>query len=190
MNKLAIPFVILLVLTGLAVAAYGNSAANEQKNIPMAQAMATEPMVVQAAGGGIHAEHPGDHMASEAMPMGNTHASAQPMAGTHGVPAEAAAVENPIPASDESIRKGAAIFIQSCAVCHGNTGKGDGLGAAGLNPKPADLHADHVQGNSDGVMFWIISHGREGTAMPPWDTLLNEEQRWDVVNFLRTLGEE
>jgi hypothetical protein len=58
--------------------------------------------------------------------------------------------------------------------------------AAGLNPKPADLHATHVQELSDGALFYVITHGREGTAMVAWENILSEEQRWQVVNFLRT----
>ena len=51
---------------------------------------------------------------------------------------------------------------------------------------PADLHEGHVQGNSDGALFHIITHGRPDTPMPPWKDVLPEEQRWHVVNFLRT----
>lgn len=190
MNKLAIPFVILLVCAMLVLAAYSSIDGDEQTNALAAQATATEPMAVHAADEVVHAAHQADHTTPEAVHEKAGHTAAEHMTGNHGVPAEAAAVENPIPASNESISNGAAIFSQSCAACHGDTGKGDGLGAAALNPKPADLHAAHVQGNSDGVMFWIISHGREGTAMPAWNAILSEEQRWDVVNFLRTFREE
>lgn len=134
---------------------------------------------------------PMDHTMTETMHMADghtadTHMATDHMAADHGVPAEAVAVKNPIPASAESSKRGAALFSQSCAVCHGNTGEGNGPGAAGLNPKPADLHADHVQDNSDGTLFWIISHGRTGTAMPAWNTAFSDPQRWDLVNFLRT----
>lgn len=104
----------------------------------------------------------------------------------HGVPARAMAVENPVPATDDSIAAGAATYTQYCAVCHGNEGKGDGPGAAALNPKPADFSAEHVQILSDGGLFWFISNGAAGTAMPPWKEILSERQRWEAVNFLRT----
>ena len=35
--------------------------------------------------------------------------------------------------------KGKAVFAQYCGSCHGAAGKGDGAGAAALNPKPKDL---------------------------------------------------
>ena len=104
----------------------------------------------------------------------------------HGVPAEALAVENPIPTSDSSIAAGAATYTQFCVICHGNEGKGDGPGAAALNPKPADFSAEHVQMLSDGGLFWFITNGSAGTAMPPWKDVLSEQQRWELVNFLRT----
>lgn len=123
-------------------------------------------------------------------PIGDEHAASEQMAMHHNVPAEAAAVENPVAASDESVAAGRVLYSENCAICHGETGEGDGPGAAGLEPSPANLHEDHVQGNSDGALFWIISHGREGTAMPAWEGQLTAEQRWNVVNFLRTFQEQ
>jgi mono/diheme cytochrome c family protein len=199
MNKLAIQFIVVLVFIALTLVVYDNSRADNQTNPLAVQAPATEAMVVgvehegahkESESASPHAEQQEDHALPEAVHAHEGDASGEPMTGDHGVPAAAAAVKNPTFASDESISRGATIFSQSCAVCHGDIGKGDGPGAVGLNPKPADLHAGHVQGNSDGAMFWIISYGREGTVMPAWNTLLSEEQRWDVVNFLRTFQEE
>lgn len=201
------PFIIAVVLVVVVLNVYASGNRHKRTNALAAQATTTEPEVVhqasteeshdaahhvttQTAGETAHAEQQEDHTLPEVVHEEAGHPSADSMAGDHGVPAKAAAVTNPILASDESISRGAAIFSQSCAACHGAIGEGDGPGAATLNPKPADLHADHVQGNSDGAMFWIISQGREGTAMPAWNTILTEEQRWDVVNFLRTFHEE
>ncbi len=100
----------------------------------------------------------------------DAHGPEEHMAGTgHDVPEEAA----PVP---------------SCAVCHGETGEGDGPAAGGLESEPSDLHADHVQENSDGALFYIITHGRPDTPMPAWEDVLSEEERWHLVNFLRTFG--
>jgi mono/diheme cytochrome c family protein len=120
----------------------------------------------------------------------DTHPPEEHMAGeAHDVPEEAAAVPNPFEASDESAEVGAALYAASCAICHGETGEGDGPGAEGLEREPSDLHADHVQENSDGALFYIVSHGRPETPMPAWEDVLSEEERWHVVNFLRTFGE-
>ncbi len=136
------------------------------------------------------AEHEGTQAEEAEHEDEDTHAPEEHIAGeAHDVPEEAAAVPNPIEASDESVEAGAGFYAANCAVCHGETGEGDGPGAEGLERKPSDLHADHVQENSDGALFYIISHGRPDTPMPAWEDVLSEEDRWHVVNFLRTYGE-
>lgn len=111
------------------------------------------------------------------------------MADSHGVPEEASAMANPIANNQESIDAGAALYAENCAVCHGETGLGDGAAAAGLEPKPPNLHENHVQELTDGGLFHIITHGRPKTAMPAWEDALSEEERWHAVNFLRTFRE-
>ncbi|MFQ5942421.1 MAG: c-type cytochrome [Anaerolineales bacterium] len=117
-----------------------------------------------------HAEHsPDDHMA-----------------GAHDVPEEAAAVPNPFAEDEESTALGAELYATNCALCHGETGEGDGPASSGLEKTPADLHEGHVQGLSDGALFYIISHGKPETPMLAWEDVLEEDERWHVVNFLRT----
>ena len=73
----------------------------------------------------------------------------------------------------------------NCVTCHGPAGKGDGPAAAALPPpKPADWTSAKVQQESDGELFWKISNGRG--AMPPWKHL-PEKDRWEIVNYIRTL---
>jgi len=117
----------------------------------------------------------------------HTHSPGDHMAGAHDVPEEAAATPNPIAFTDDSVATGSELFAANCAVCHGDEGLGDGPTAETLETKPANLTADHVQGLSDGALFYIISHGRPETAMPAWEGSLGEEERWNVVNFLRAL---
>lgn len=100
------------------------------------------------------------------------------------VPADAAAVENPVEASAESIDAGGETYLRTCALCHGESGQGDGPGAVGLDPAPAHLD-QRVPGRKDGELFWIITNGVEGSAMPSWEAALSEDQRWDVVNYLQ-----
>jgi len=74
---------------------------------------------------------------------------------------------------------------QNCVTCHGPNGKGDGPAAAALPPpKPADWTSAKVASETDGEIFWKISNGRG--AMPPWKHL-PEEQRWALVNYIRSL---
>ena len=73
----------------------------------------------------------------------------------------------------------------NCATCHGVGGKGDGPAAAALPPpKPADWTSAKVAKETDGELFWKITNGRG--AMPPWKHL-PENDRWDIVNYIRTL---
>lgn len=120
----------------------------------------------------------------------DTHSPDQHMAGMHNVPAEAAAMANPIQANAESVAAGQALYAANCALCHGESGEGDGPAAASLEKPPADLHAAHVQELPDGALFYIISHGRPDTPMPAWENILSEEERWQVVNYLRTFNKK
>jgi mono/diheme cytochrome c family protein len=73
----------------------------------------------------------------------------------------------------------------NCVTCHGASGKGDGAAAAALPPpKPADWTSAKVASETDGEIFWKITNGRG--AMPPWKHL-PEKDRWDLVNYIRTL---
>ena len=63
---------------------------------------------------------------------------------------------------------------KACTACHGDRGKGDGPGAAALNPKPADWTSAKVQQQTDGCLLWKITTGRG--AMPPWAALSETER--------------
>lgn len=105
-----------------------------------------------------------------------------------GVPGDADAVENPVEATADSLAAGQSLFDRNCAVCHGREGKGDGPGAQGLRQPPSDLTAAATQDRTDGALFRIISEGIRGSAMPPWEAQLSQEDRWHIVNYLRSLG--
>lgn len=133
-----------------------------------------------------HDEEEGEEHEEEIEEHMDEHSPEEHMEGAHDVPEEASAVENPIEASEESVETGRSLYAENCAVCHGETGEGDGPTAAALDPAPADLHADHVQELTDGGLFYIINHGRLEAAMPAWEGTLEEGEIWHVVNFLRT----
>lgn len=97
------------------------------------------------------------------------------------------APENPTTADEASIARGRELFAINCQMCHGATGEGTGPVAPFLiNFKPANLTSDVVQSKSDGSIFLTISNGLEG-RMPPLNENLTVPERWDVVNFVRTL---
>jgi putative copper resistance protein D len=93
-----------------------------------------------------------------------------------------------VPYSVGSITSGTAIYAERCAACHGRSGGGDGPAAPGLPRPPADLRAPHTGQHTAGDLFWWVSHGIPRGAMPGFASALTEEQRWDVINYVRLLG--
>jgi mono/diheme cytochrome c family protein len=112
---------------------------------------------------------------------------------TEAIPVEGAAfsleigvVPNPVTADQVSIERGEELFRINCVLCHGNAGKGDGPVASHLQNKPFDLTSFPIHSFSDGGIFFAISTGVPG-KMPALNENLTERERWDVVNYVRTL---
>jgi mono/diheme cytochrome c family protein len=101
-------------------------------------------------------------------------------------PADASKIANPVAADATAIATGKALFTTICFVCHGDEGKGDGINAPSLERQPADLSSADVQKQTDGALFWKISEGNP--PMLTFKDVLSEEQRWQLVHFLRTLA--
>jgi mono/diheme cytochrome c family protein len=99
-----------------------------------------------------------------------------------GVPA------NPVVADQVSIERGAELFRITCVPCHGQNGTGNGVVGNFFTYKPADLTSVYVQQISDASIFLTISTGITG-RMPPLNENLAVRERWDVVNFVRTLDQ-
>lgn len=100
-------------------------------------------------------------------------------------PAWTDTLTNPLKGNKDAIEKGQELYSQFCAVCHGVEGKGNGAGGYKIVPAPADHTSKKVQKQSDGAIFWKISTGR--LPMSPYEKILSEEQRWQLVNYIRTL---
>ncbi len=111
----------------------------------------------------------------------------------HGVgahwmsPKEASSRVNPVKPDDASIIRGKETYANYCASCHGASAKGDGPAAGSLKPKPTNLKA-MSGGLPDGDFAWKIANGRG--AMPGWQGVLNENQIWDLVNFIQDLKDD
>jgi mono/diheme cytochrome c family protein len=99
-------------------------------------------------------------------------------------PASASAVSNPIAATNDSIVRGHDLYLANCAACHGISGAGDGQTAAGMLPGPGDLAAS-VPSRTDGGLAYLIASGTVATRMPAFSITLSENDRWDLVNYLR-----
>jgi mono/diheme cytochrome c family protein len=106
-----------------------------------------------------------------------------------GPPVDVTNIRNPNAPDERSLSAGRATYIQNCAICHGESGRGDGPAAAALNPPPADLRVHMAAGHTDGQLFYWISYGFPNTAMPAWQNTLAENERWDVINYIRTYAQ-
>jgi mono/diheme cytochrome c family protein len=132
-----------------------------------------------------------DHMANDDhMDEGDDHTH------THvAPPREFAGLGNPFAEDEAAIAAGKETYDIFCATCHGPEGSGDGVAAEGLDPKPASL-ADGMMMRelSEGYLFWRISTGGAmepfNSAMPAWESTLSEEQRWQVISYIRTLAND
>lgn len=85
---------------------------------------------------------------------------------------------NPMTADVEAPLAGAKLFQQHCAACHGANGEGKG--------KHPDLHSDVVRDAQPGELEWLLENGSIRRGMPSWSRL-PEEQRWQLVTYLKTL---
>lgn len=105
------------------------------------------------------------------------------------VPAEYSGRTNPIAADSTSLARGQTAYQTYCIACHGEQGMGDGLAGQTLDPKPAPI-AQSSQMMPDDYLFWRVSEGGAhfSTAMPAWAVALDEQTRWDLINYMRSLG--
>ena len=99
------------------------------------------------------------------------------------VPSEYAGKTIPL---NVDISAGANLFKTDCATCHGENGHGDGPASNTLIPRPANL-VNLSKIAADDFLFWKISTGVDGTAMPAWKGILTDQQIWQVIAFIHAL---
>ena len=105
-------------------------------------------------------------------------------------PAEVANLSNPVKNRPDAVQTGRTLYLQRCADCHGREGRGNGYLSAQLKREgqpiaPTNLASQMVQANTDGELFWKITNGR--SPMPANRARFDDEQRWYIVTYLRTL---
>lgn len=151
-----------------------------------------------------HAEAPGGHELKETGHEGHQpeagpgeSGAEEPASGGHGahehaqVPEPYSGLENPFCGDQGAISAGAELYATYCATCHGATGQVAEAAARALDPRPAMFaDADMMAEASDQYLFWMLSEGSEEGAMPAWKDLLSDTERWQLVNFLRSLPRE
>jgi mono/diheme cytochrome c family protein len=100
-------------------------------------------------------------------------------------PASADTLKSHFPTEPLTLEQGEELFMEYCSSCHGEAGYGDGAAGRALGAKPANFHDPEVAKQSDGALFWKMSTGRGN--MPPFKEVFSEEQRWQLVAYLRKL---
>lgn len=101
-------------------------------------------------------------------------------------PSRAAKKANPIAPDARSLELGKRLWERDCLSCHGAKGLGDGPKAADLERKVATLADPAVWDQSDGALFWKLVEGK--APMPATKTLMTDDERWHVINYMRTLA--
>jgi mono/diheme cytochrome c family protein len=91
----------------------------------------------------------------------------------------------PIAATGDSLQRGQVLFGINCALCHGESGIGDGPLNKYFSPQPFDLTSEHVHSLPDDVFFLIVTQGLG--PMPGLSENLRPSERWDVINYVRSL---
>jgi mono/diheme cytochrome c family protein len=104
------------------------------------------------------------------------------------VPEEAKRVVNPLQPSQANLPAARALYLDKCTECHGDAGNGDGSQAKMYDPRPTNFtDAARMNSVSDGELFYKISEGHR--PMPAFKKRYTEEQRWQLVLFLRSLAQ-
>jgi mono/diheme cytochrome c family protein len=100
-------------------------------------------------------------------------------------PAGEAQKQNPVAVSQSSLAAGEKVYARRCVACHGQKGNGDGPDAVDLGIHPAKFSDPRLREETDGALFWKITAGKK--PMPDYGRRLPPTDRWNVINYLRTL---
>jgi len=104
------------------------------------------------------------------------------------VPEEAKQLKNPLHPTAPALKLARELYVDKCAHCHGDTGKGDGRDASRYDPAPMDFtDAKRMSQATDGELFYKISEGKK--PMPVFKNKLTEDQRWELVLFIRSFAQ-
>jgi len=96
--------------------------------------------------------------------------------------------KNPTPDDEASVKEGMEHFQHHCQVCHGLDGHATGVPfAAMMDPPVPDLAEKEIQEYADGQLKWIIENGIAPSGMPAWKGMLDDDEMWKIVRFLRKL---
>ena len=92
--------------------------------------------------------------------------------------------ENPVQLTPEALGEGARIYEKHCAVCHGGALNKISPLRNKFSP-PVPQLVNRVPRDRDAEFWWITKHGIRLTGMPSWDGILNDQQIWTVIAFVK-----
>jgi mono/diheme cytochrome c family protein len=105
------------------------------------------------------------------------------------IPAPYDSMTNPLPKTHETVERGAMVYQQNCAACHGATGAGDGPAGQRLSPRPANLQwlSQMPMVQWDPFMYWTVAEGgaQYGNAMPAFKNTLPKDDIWAVIAYIQ-----
>lgn len=95
---------------------------------------------------------------------------------------------SPIPAEEANLMAGAKIYSSNCSVCHGTPTEKEPALSKGMSPGPTLFGSgDLVTDDPEGSIYWKVEHGIRFTAMPSFKPVLNKNEMWQVVLFLKNM---
>ncbi|MCI0364706.1 MAG: c-type cytochrome, partial [Phycisphaerales bacterium] len=106
--------------------------------------------------------------------------------GRSNAPAEARRLKNAVPLSDAALASAKTQYSTLCATCHGDDGKARTKTAGALPVRPTDFTNYLMESMKDGEIHWVVAHGIE-QRMPAFAGKLSEQQRWEIVWYVRDL---
>lgn len=179
---------IAIIAASLAVVALSACTAktelSKEPNIELIQDMMDSPALK------AQDHEPGDQLkaSSRLPPEGTVPVGYTPYKYAGDAAVAAAKLKNPYAGNTkiEILEIGRKKFETYCAICHGYTGAGDGTVAPKMALKPPPLISDKIKGVTDGAIFHIITDG-QGVMSSYAYQLVNENDRWAIVNYVRSL---
>ena len=102
-------------------------------------------------------------------------------------PKDADNLKSPVQNNLLAEQKGKELYNLYCLSCHGQYGFGDGAAATSFERRPANFHSKKIKAETNGALYWKITNGR--VNMPAFKESLSEEQRWQVVAYIRKIAE-
>ncbi|MBK7853318.1 MAG: cytochrome c [Bacteroidetes bacterium] len=99
-------------------------------------------------------------------------------------PESAVKMKNPVKSDEASLKEGKDLYAQHCKSCHGAKGLGDGTKAEKIDISCGDFSSEETAKATDGELYWKTTEGRK--PMPSFKEKLSDNERWAIVNYMRT----